>query len=95
MDKEHSQCNSLSEIIILSSVTKIEWKAFGSCKSLQKVTISTSVLCLRNHIFDCCSVLNEIIFENDSKLTWLLSNIKECNNYAFKECFLLNNYCVS
>lgn len=80
-----SNCNSLTEIIIPNSVTKIEWTAFGKCKNLKNVIIPNSVTSIESFAFEYCTSLTSIIIPNS------VTRIELC---AFTECTNLQNVTI-
>jgi hypothetical protein len=53
-------CNSLTNVIIPTSVTNIDTRAFWSCASLTTITIPASVTSLGNQVFGDCDNLTSI-----------------------------------
>ena len=60
-DNAFSGCDSLSEIVIPSSVTSIGDWAFYGCRSLSEIVIPSSVTSIGDLAFDNCSSLSEIV----------------------------------
>ena len=76
-DCAFSGCDSLSEIVIPSSVTSIGKGAFSSCDSLSEIVIPSSVTSIGDHAFSGCDSLSEIVIP---------SGVTSIGNYAFSGC---------
>lgn len=59
-DSAFSECYSLQEVSIPSSVTSIGDSAFYGCSSLQEVNILSSVTSIGNYAFSSCHSLQEV-----------------------------------
>ena len=76
-DCAFSGCDSLSEIVIPSSVTSIGYSAFFGCDSLSEIVIPSSVTSIGDHAFSGCDSLSEIVIP---------SGVTSIGNYAFSGC---------
>ena len=76
-DCAFSGCDSLSEIVIPSSVTSIGKGAFSGCDSLSEIVIPSSVTSIGDHAFSGCDSLSEIVIP---------SGVTSIGNYAFSGC---------
>ena len=76
-------CNSLSSITIPNSVTSIgedsDSRAFWGCNALTSVTIGNGLPKIPFGMFQDCGKLNEIIFVEGSRVSYI-------NNNAFQNC---------
>ena len=70
-------CDSLSEIVIHSSVTSIGKDAFSRCDSLSEIVIPSSVTSIGDHAFFGCDSLSEIVIP---------SSVTSIGDYAFSGC---------
>ena len=70
-------CDSLSEIVIPSSVTSIGDDAFSRCHSLSEIVIPSSVTSIGDHAFSGCDSLSEIVIP---------SSVTSIGDYAFSGC---------
>lgn len=77
-------CSSLISFDLPSTLTKIDSQVFYACSSLQSVTIPASVESIGEYAFYACSVLNELVFEEESKLETI-------GKYAFYNCYNLTS----
>jgi len=73
-------CESLREIVIPDTVTKIGFGAFTECNSLQQITIPNSVVEIGDNAFWMCKSLHQVNLPNS------ISNIGEG---AFSDCRFL------
>ena len=84
-DWAFSGCNSLSEIVIPSSVTSIGDCAFYSCDSLSEIVIPSSVTSIGNGAFAICRSLSEIVIPSS------VTSIGDC---AFSRCLSLSEIVI-
>ena len=70
-------CDSLSEIVIPSSVTSIGDGAFSFCRSLSEIVIPSSVTSIGDSAFSGCDSLSEIVIP---------SSVTSIGDYAFSGC---------
>ena len=78
-------CDSLSEIIIPSSVTSIGYRAFSSCRSLSEIVIPSSVTSIGDSAFLCCDSLSEIVIP---------SSVTSIGDNAFYGCYSLSEIVI-
>ena len=104
-----SNCCSLTNITIPSSVTSISYQAFYRCYSLTNIIIPSSVTDIWQNVFEACSSLTNIIipisvtnigsssFFNCVALTNIIipNSITNINSYTFKNCQSLVNVTMS
>ena len=76
-DSAFSDCRSLSEIVIPSSVTSIGDSAFGGCRSLSEIVIPPSVTSIGDSAFLGCYSLSEIVIP---------SSVTSIGDSAFSSC---------
>ena len=95
-----SGCDSLSEIVIPSSVTSIGYSAFFGCDSLSEIVIPSSVTSIGKGAFSSCDSLSEIVipssvtsigdhaFSGCDSLSEIVipSGVTSIGNYAFSGC---------
>ena len=62
-----SECSSLTQVTIPSSVTSIGKYVFSECSSLKKVTIPSSVTSIGNYVFSECLSLTQITIPSTFK----------------------------
>ena len=93
-------CDSLSEIVIPSSVTSIGYSAFFGCDSLSEIVIPSSVTSIGKGAFSSCDSLSEIVipssvtsigdhaFSGCDSLSEIVipSGVTSIGNYAFSGC---------
>ena len=77
-----SDCDSLSKIVIPSSVTSIGDWAFYGCRSLSEIVIPYSVTSIGHHAFYGCRSLSEIVIP---------SSVTSIGDSAFYNCSFPNN----
>lgn len=87
-----SQCSSLTNVVIPSSVTSIGLCAFFECLSLYKISLPFFVNSIGDYSFHGCSSLTEISIQSS-----VTSNWKFCIQRMFitdKNCitFISDNY---
>ena len=99
-DCAFSGCDSLSEIVIPSSVTSIGYSAFFGCDSLSEIVIPSSVTSIGKGAFSSCDSLSEIVipssvtsigdhaFSGCDSLSEIVipSGVTSIGNYAFSGC---------
>ena len=99
-DCAFSGCDSLSEIVIPSSVTSIGYSAFFCCDSLSEIVIPSSVTSIGKGAFSSCDSLSEIVipssvtsigdhaFSGCDSLSEIVipSGVTSIGNYAFSGC---------
>ena len=99
-DCAFSGCDSLSEIVIPSSVTSIGYSAFFGCDSLSEIVIPSSVTSIGYSAFFGCDSLSEIVipssvtsigdhaFSGCDSLSEIVipSGVTSIGNYAFSGC---------
>ena len=78
-------CDSLSEIVIPSSVTRIGYRAFSSCRSLSEIVIPSSVTSIGDSAFLCCDSLSEIVIP---------SSVTSIGDNAFYGCYSLSEIVI-
>ena len=78
-------CESLSEIVIPSSVTSIGIGAFWGCSSLSEIVIPSSVTSLGDRAFDTCRSLSEIAIP---------SSVTSIGDWAFSDCDSLSEIVI-
>lgn len=78
-------CDSLSEIVIPSSVTNIGYRAFSSCRSLSEIVIPYSVTSIGDSAFLCCDSLSEIVIP---------SSVTSIGDNAFYGCYSLSEIVI-
>ena len=76
-DRAFLCCDSLSEIVIPSSVTSIGKGAFVGCRSLSEIVIPSSVTSIGEGAFSSCSFLSDIVIPTS------VTSIGDC---AFSGC---------
>ena len=79
-DRAFWYCDSLSEIVIPSSVASIGDSAFLGCRSLSEIDIPSSVTSIGDSAFSCCDSLSEIVIP---------SSVTSIGDRAFNGCFSL------
>ena len=79
-DRAFWYCDSLSEIVIPSSVASIGDSAFLGCRSLSEIVIPSSVTSIGDSAFSCCDSLSEIVIP---------SSVTSIGDRAFNGCFSL------
>ncbi len=85
LDFAFSDCTSLTNITIPSSVLSIGSYAFLNCTSLTSITIPSSVTNIPNHVFSSCTSLTSIIIP---------SSVLSIGEYAFAFCRSLTNITI-
>jgi hypothetical protein len=107
-DFEHT-CESLREIVIPDTVTKIGFGAFMECNSLQQVTIPDSVIEIGDIAFWDCKSLQQIFISNSIKIIgeeafWGCISLRQIiipdsvisiGERAFSRCFSLKQIIIS
>ena len=78
-------CDSLSEIVIPSSVASIGKGAFYGCRSLPEIVIPSSVISIGNSAFWGCNSLSEIVIP---------SNVTSIGDSAFSNCDSLSEIVI-
>ena len=78
-------CDSLSEIVIPSSVTSIGDDAFSRCHSLSEIVIPSSVTSIGDHAFSGCDSLSEIVIP---------SSVTSIGDWAFSNCDSLSEIVI-
>ena len=63
-----SYCTALEEVVLPSTLEEIEWSVFAHCSNLKTITIPASVRIIQQTVFYECKLLEEVIFEKDSKM---------------------------
>ena len=81
-----SDCRSLTNVIIPSSVTEIGWGVFKYCRSLTSVNIPSSVTTIGGSAFSGCHSLTSINIP---------SSVTEIREYTFENCSSLINVNIS
>ena len=76
------RCDSLSEIVIPSSVTSIGDHAFSDCRSLFEIVIPSSVTSIGNSAISGCDSLSEIVIP---------SSVASIGDSAFYKCKFPDN----
>ena len=76
-DRAFWYCDSLSEIVIPSSVASIGDSAFLGCRSLSEIVIPSSVTSIGDSAFSCCDSLSEIVIP---------SSVTSIGDSAFYNC---------
>ena len=79
-DRAFWYCDSLSEIVIPSSVASIGDSAFLGCRSLSEIVIPSSVTSIGDSAFSGCDSLSEIVIP---------SSVTSIGDRAFNGCFSL------
>ena len=79
-DRAFWYCDSLSEIVIPSSVASIGDSAFLGCRSLSEIVIPSSVTSIGDWAFSVCRSLSEIVIP---------SSVTSIGDRAFNGCFSL------
>ena len=79
-DRAFWYCDSLSEIVIPSSVASIGDSAFLGCRSLSEIVIPSSVTSIGDWAFSVCRSLSEIVIP---------SSVTSIGDSAFNGCFSL------
>ena len=79
-DRAFWYCDSLSEIVIPSSVASIGDSAFLGCRSLSEIVIPSSVASIGDWAFSVCRSLSEIVIP---------SSVTSIGDRAFNGCFSL------
>jgi hypothetical protein len=70
-------CESLKQITIPNSITKIKKWAFSRCTSLEKIVIAEQVYQIERNVFDGCTSLDNV---------HVPSNITKMEQSVFKQC---------
>lgn len=78
-DSAFYNCSNLENITIPKNVTQIGSYAFYNCSNLESITIPKSVTKIGSYAFYNCESMNELIFEENSK-------IEQIGNEAFSNC---------
>ena len=84
-DSAFGNCDSLSEIVIPSSVTSIGDSAFYGCYSLSEIVIPSSVTSIGDGAFSSCDSLSEIVIP---------SSVTNVGNGAFSFCSSLSEIVI-
>ena len=84
-DRAFLGCDSLSEIVIPSSVTSIGNGAFAVCRSLSEIVIPSSVTSIGKSAFSFCDSLSEIVIP---------SSVTSIGDYAFSDCRSLSEIVI-
>ena len=84
-DRTFLGCDSLSEIVIPSSVTSIGNGAFAVCRSLSEIVIPSSVTSIGKSAFSFCDSLSEIVIP---------SSVTSIGDYAFSDCRSLSEIVI-
>ena len=101
-------CDSLSEIVIPSSVTSIGEGAFFRCDSLSEIVIPSSVTSIGDSAFSWCSSLSEIVIPSsvtsigDNAFSWcsslseivIPSSVTSIGDWAFSRCNSLSEIVI-
>ena len=80
-----SSCNSLSNVVIPSSVTSIGGAAFNGCNSLRSVVIPSSVTSIGSSAFASCNSLSNVVIP---------PSVTSIAAYAFNKCNSLRSVII-
>jgi serine/threonine protein kinase len=84
-DRAFLWCDSLSEIVIPSSVASIGDSVFSGCSSLSNIVISDGITSIGNCAFSGCSSLSNI---------GIPDSVTSIGNFAFSRCSSLSNIVI-
>ena len=95
-------CNKLKEVVLPTSIKKIDSSAFTFCRNLESIHIPASVQQIDMYAFSYCDKLKQVTFAEDSKLSTidifafldcpaleeivLPAAVEKIKGYAFEKC---------